>query len=127
MTSILQSVYTHLKGRSPKLCDSIYPDYLPQTTPLPALVLELDSDTDTQLLDGGQSSLHQALVTVLVYDPSLLIALALAGTVKAALIGYVGAMGDHTIRMIYKEQESSAPETATGLRGVALQFFIGYQ
>lgn len=127
MTSILQSVYTHLSGRSPKLCDAIYPDYLPQEHPHPALVLSLDSDRDIQLLDGGQSSLHEALIAIDCYDTSLLVALALAVRVKAALIGYVGGMGDHTVRMIYKESESSAPETATGLRGVSLQFFVGYQ
>jgi hypothetical protein len=57
----------------------------------------------------------------------LITALALAASVKAALIGYTGAMGAHVAKLIRKEDETSAPETLTGLRGVSLQFFIAYQ
>lgn len=124
----MQSVYTYLKGRSPQLCPSIYPaGEAPQEHALPLITFELDSDLDEQLLDGGRSELHQAFVTVLCYDASLLTAFALATRVKTALIGYVGSMGDHQARMIIKESEQVAPETIAGLRGVALQFFIAYQ
>jgi hypothetical protein len=111
-----------MSSRSPQLCQAIYPGFLPQTHPLPAVVIELDSDIDEQLLDGGQSELRQALVTVLCYSESLITALALAASVKAALIGYTGAMGAHVAKLIRKEDE-----TLTGLRGVSLQFFIAYQ
>lgn len=123
---ILQDLYTFLSSRSPALCNAIYPEYLPQTHPLPAIVLELDGDNDLQLMDGSQSSLHEALVTVNCYDASLLVAGQLADSVKSALVGYCGAFGGVDAQYIYKESETSAPETETGLRGIALQFYIAY-
>lgn len=123
---ILQDVYQFLRGVSPSLCDAIYPEYLPLTHALPAITVELDSNDDEQLLDGSQSSLRQALVTVNCYDPSLLAAGALADRVKSALIGYRGSFGSVSAECIYKESETSAPETETGLRGISIQFFLGY-
>ena len=45
---------------------------------------------------------------------------------KSALIGYQGPFGLHTAQCIYKESETTAPETDSGLRGVSLQFFVAY-
>ena len=123
---ILTSLYQFLSSRSPRLCQSIYREELPQEHPLPALTFELDADDDVQLLDGTQGSLHEALVTLNCYDPSALVADALAASVKNVLVGYTGAFGSYTAQCIYKENETSAPETVSGLRGVSLQFFIAY-
>lgn len=123
---ILPALYSFLSTRVPPLCDAIYPEMLPQQHPLPALLLEFNSDDDHQLLDGTVSSLTTSIVTVHCLDPSYLVASSLAAAVKNVLVGYQGPFGSYTAQYIYKESESPAPERETGLRGIALEFFIAY-
>lgn len=121
---ILISLYQFL--RDAQICNAIYPNPLPQQHSLPAISLEHDGASETTLLDGSTMSLKAAIVTVLCWDPSMLVASALAKTVRDTLIGYLGPFGELTAHLIYLESEDEGPETETGLRSVQLQFHISY-
>lgn len=123
---ILISLYKYLAAYTPQLCKAIYPYPLPQQHPLPAISLEDDGASETQLLDSSVQSLKQNLVTILCWDASSLVANQLANRVHDALVGYTGAFGDVDVRLIAQETRTGGPENETGLLSVQMQFLISY-
>lgn len=123
---ILTSLYKFLSTRQPTICNTIYPDPLPQRHRLPAISLEDNGAKEELLLDSSVQSLRSALVTVLCWSESILTADALADRVYAEMVGYVGPFGDVEARLISLESRNQGPENETGLRSISLAFEIAY-
>lgn len=106
--------------------DAIYPQFLPAKRNYPALTYAQDANDDIGLLEGSNSGLHTALISVDVWHYDYILSHRIADALRTVLVGYRGAFGSVTVDKIRCDRELDLYEYDTGLNRVSLQFFIAY-
>ena len=132
--SIKTSYYTWLSAQTAITSllantGAIYPGRIPQgqNDLLPAITYRVDDDQEIPLLDGQSSTLAFADMEVWCWGRTSPEAETLAEAVRAAHVGYSGAMGTNEVDPIRKNFDDGDMEVDTGLHFVRLVFAIPYR
>lgn len=107
------------------LCQSIWPQTIPQNAGMPAITYSLDDEQVDRLLDGP-GDLRSALIDVSTWSPDHAQSHELADAVESALVGHRGTFGTKTAEHIRLERKFELFESDTRLYRVSQQFFIAY-
>lgn len=118
---IAAALAQHLQGLSSQVC--------PQVLDSPkdgGISYSIDGDDDQHLVDGGVSTLREALIAIDCWNMDYMTAIALADSVESSLVGYTGSFGDHHLDHCRKERRIDLFENDTRLHRVSFQFFLAY-
>ena len=103
--------------------DRLHDMVLPQSPTLPAVVWQRISTTRVHS-QSGASRLARPRFQFTCWATTTLAAIQVAGALREALDGYGGRMGMVENVAIFGEGENAGLDPETGLRNVALDFFI---
>jgi hypothetical protein len=113
MSEFVEDLFTFLATASTDAGTRFYPRQLPQGVTLPACAYFKVSDPKDHT-HSGPSSLKQPRYQIDCFSMSYLDAVKLASQLEAALDGYKGTMGDHTVQASFIDdagKDDHDPET----------------
>jgi hypothetical protein len=104
----------------------IYPDYFPQSEPLPAIAYTLEDDSSQQTLQGP-SGMRAAIYQINIWADTRREVMAVVRELRPALDGYRGAFKDIPITGAFLDNMSRERDSDTGAYCVSMRFTIHYQ
>lgn len=128
MPDVTEAIYTQLSGAaglSALVSTRVYPELMPQSPTLPAVVYQMISN-DREERHGGQTGDARPRFQITCWASTPLAAAAVAEQVRLALMAMSGSVASVTIRGVWNAGETRGYEPDTLRHFVALDFFVAH-